>query len=338
MNDFEKILKQIEKLDLNYSEKEHLEQSAYNSIKIGVPIILNTYQMSNVLGVKWDTLKKMINNSQKKYHNFDISKRSGGKRKISMPERELKEVQKLIKEKILENITISEKAYGFVKNKSIKTNAKEHLNKEKILNIDLKDFFPSIHRNRIYYIFKYLCGYSNDVSFCLTKLVTYKNSLPQGAPTSPILSNIVAFMMDIRLEGLAKKLNIKYTRYADDITFSGNKEVINDKLLECLKNIIDECGFVINEKKTRFANRGSRQEVTGLIVNNNTINVPRKYIREIRQELYYIKKYGLKEHRKKVGFENKYYKDHLLGKILYVKSINYLKGTELLNGYNKIKW
>ena len=116
-------------------------------------------------------------------------------------------------------------------------------------------------------------------------------------------------MMDIRLEGLAKKLNIKYTRYADDITFSGNKEVINDKLLECLKNIIDECGFVINEKKTRFANRGSRQEVTGLIVNNNTINVTRKYIREIRQELYYIKKYGLKEHRKKVGFENKYYKD-----------------------------
>ena len=77
------------------------------------------------------------------------------------------------KEKILENITISEKAYGFVKNKSIKTNAKEHLNKEKILNIDLKDFFPSIHRNRIYYIFKYLCGYCNDVSFCLTKLVTY---------------------------------------------------------------------------------------------------------------------------------------------------------------------
>lgn len=338
MKDYKNILKQIKDSNLSTDKKNYLEQSALISIESGVPIILNTYQMSNVLGVKWELLKKVINNSQKMYYDFNVSKKSGGKRKISMPNEILKEVQILIKDKILKNINISDKANGFVEKKSIITNAKEHLNKEKILNIDLKDFFPSIHKNRVYYIFKNLCGYSNDVSFCLTNLVTYKNSLPQGAPTSPILSNIVSYMMDIRLEKLSEKLDITYTRYADDITFSGDKHIINTKLLEYVTTIIGDCGFKINDKKTRFASKGSRQEVTGLIVNNDTINVPKSYIREIRQELYYINKFGVKEHRAKVGFENKYYKEHLLGKILYVKSVNNLRGTELLNYYNNIEW
>ncbi len=338
MIEFEKFLKQIKVSNLSIDKKKMLEQSALNSIKAGVPIILNTYQLSNILGIKWTVLKKVINNSQKMYYNFNISKRSGGKRMISMPNEVLKEIQSLIKKKILSNIKISDKANGFVENKSIITNAKVHLKQEKILNIDLEDFFPSIHKNRVYYIFKNVCGYSNDVSFCLTNLVTYKNSLPQGAPTSPILSNIVTYMMDIRLEKLSEKMGIRYTRYADDITFSGDKYLINTKLLEYVNNIIEDCGFKINEKKTRFASKGSRQEVTGLIINNDTINVPKSYIRQIRQELYYIDKYGIKDHRAKVGFENKYYKEHLLGKILYVKSINPTKGIELLNKYNSLKW
>lgn len=338
MIEFEKFLKQIKVSNLSIDKKKVLEQSALNSIKAGVPIILNTYQLSNILGIKWTVLKKVINNSQKMYYNFNISKRSGGKRMISMPNEVLKEIQSLIKKKILSNIKISDKANGFVENKSIITNAKVHLKQEKILNIDLEDFFPSIHKNRIYYIFKNICGYSNDVSFCLTNLVTYKNSLPQGAPTSPILSNIVTYMMDIRLEKLSEKMGIRYTRYADDITFSGDKYLINTKLLEYVNNIIEDCGFKINKKKTRFASKGNRQEVTGLIINNDTINVPKSYIRQIRQELYYIDKYGIKDHRAKVGFENKYYKEHLLGKILYVKSINPTKGIELLNKYNSLKW
>lgn len=338
MKELENILKQIQNSNFSTENKESLEQSALISVEAGVPIILNTYQMSNILGIRWELLKKVINNSQKMYYNFNISKRNGGKRKISMPNEVLKEIQALIKEKILKNIKISDKANGFVEKKSIVTNAKEHLNKDKILNIDLKDFFPSIHKNRVYYIFKNLCGYNNDVSFCLTNLVTYKNSLPQGAPTSPILSNIVSYMMDIRLEKLSKKLGINYTRYADDITFSGSRNIINTKLLEYVTTIIEDCGFKINHTKTRFANKGSRQEVTGLIVNNDTINVPKRYIKEIRQELYYINKFGIKGHRAKIGFENKYYKEHLLGKILYVKSINNTKGIELLKYYNNIKW
>lgn len=338
MQNVEIIINKIRDSKYSIEEKEILEKSALNSLKNGVPIILNTYQLSNVLGIKWEVLKKVINNSQKMYYNFNISKKSGGMRKISMPEEILKQIQLLIKEKILSKIKISDSANGFVENKSIITNAKEHLSKEKILNIDLKDFFPSIHRNRVYYIFKYLCGYSNNVSFCLTNLVTYKNSLPQGAPTSPMLSNIVAYMMDIRFEKLAGKLDIKYTRYADDITFSGNKNRINNNLLVNVTNIINDCGFKINDKKTRFESKGSRQEVTGLVVNNDTVNVPKNYIKKIRQELYYIKKFGIKSHREKVGFKNKYYKDHLLGKILYVKSINNKKGMQLLRAFKSIEW
>lgn len=338
MQNIEIIINKIRDSKYSIEEKEILEKSALNSLKNGVPIILNTYQLSNVLGIKWEVLKKVINNSQKMYYNFNISKKSGGMRKISMPEEILKQIQLLIKEKILSKIKISDSANGFVENKSIITNAKEHLSKEKILNIDLKDFFPSIHRNRVYYIFKYLCGYSNNVSFCLTNLVTYKNSLPQGAPTSPMLSNIVAYMMDIRFEKLAGKLDIKYTRYADDITFSGNKNRINNNLLVNVTNIINDCGFKINDKKTRFESKGSRQEVTGLVVNNDTVNVPKNYIKKIRQELYYIKKFGIKSHREKVGFKNKYYKDHLLGKILYVKSINNKKGMQLLRAFKSIEW
>ena len=338
MKKIDNFLNEIKKTNFSNEVKEYLEQSVYTSIKVGVPVILNVYQMSNVLGIKLDVLKKVINDSQKLYYDFNISKRSGGKRQISMPGEILKEIQALIKNKILENIKISDKANGFVKHKSIITNAKEHLNKEKILNIDLKDFFSSINKNRVYYIFKNICGYTNEVAWCLTKLVTYKDSLPQGAPTSPILSNIVSYMMDVRLEKLAQKFGVTYTRYADDITFSGDKNIINDKFLEYIINIIEDCGFTINDKKTRFANKGSRQEVTGLIVNNNEVNVPSKYIKEIRQELYYINKFGIKEHRKRKGFKNKYYREHLLGKILYVNAINPKKGMELLKEYNKVVW
>lgn len=328
--------KYISKFSINEKEKLIRKLEYYKKIK--VPFIMNTYHLSNILGIKWKDFKHIVNNSNKLYYNFNVSKKSGGKREISMPSKELLIIQKKIQEDILNNVKIHENAYGFVKNKSIKDNAQNHLNKEMILNLDLKDFFPSIHRGRVFFVFKNICNYDNSVSYCLTNLTTYKNSLPQGAPTSPIISNIVAFMLDIRLSQLANKFNITYTRYADDITFSGSKQNINQNLLLLVKSIIEECGFCVNEQKTRFASCVGRQEVTGLIVNNTEIAVPNNYIKEIRQELYYVKKFGVSEHRKRVGFKNKYYKDHLLGKILFVKQINFEKGEKLLQDFYKINW
>ena len=328
----------IKNLSIKEEEKQELIKKVIYEKETKVPFIMNTYHLSNILGIKWKNFKNIISNSDKLYYDFKISKKAGGKRTISMPNKELLIVQKKIQEKILNNITIHDNAYGFVKNRSIIDNAKKHLNKQMILNIDLKDFFPSIHRGRVFYIFKNICKYDNDTSYCLTKLTTYKNSVPQGAPTSPSISNIVAFMLDVRLSKIADKFNINYTRYADDITFSGKQESINNSLLKIVNEIIEECGFNINKKKTRFASYAGRQEVTGLIVNNNKISIPIDYIKKIRQELYYVKKFGLKEHREKVGFKNKYYKNHVLGKILFVKQVDSAKGEKLLKEFTEINW
>ena len=228
----------IKNLSIREEEKQELIKKVIYEKETKVPFIMNTYHLSNILGIKWKNFKNIISNSDKLYYDFKISKKAGGKRTISMPNKELLIVQKKIQEKILNNITIHDNAYGFVKNRSIIDNAKKHLNKQMILNIDLKDFFPSIHRGRVFYIFKNICKYDNDTSYCLTKLTTYKNSVPQGAPTSPSISNIVAFMLDVRLSKIADKFNINYTRYADDITFSGKQESINNSLLKIVNEII----------------------------------------------------------------------------------------------------
>lgn len=299
-------------------------------------VILNSYHLSNLIGIKWKYLKKIIAQPEKYYYNFSITKKSGGKRIINVPNSYLALCQEYIKNNILDSIKIHNSANGFAYSKSIITNAKHHISQEMILNIDLKDFFPSIDSKKVFYMFNSLCGYDNDLSYCLTKLVMYDGGLPQGACTSPIISNIVSFKLDLRLSGLAKKIGATYTRYADDITFSGSRKVINNALLKIISQIIEESGYVINDNKTRFQSNSNRQEVTGLIVNNSIVSVPKKYIKEIRQELYYINKYGIDEHKRVNNIYNKHYQEHLKGKIMFVYSVNKEVGFKLLKEYNKV--
>lgn len=322
----------------NYTDakkKQYLERIKILETK-NSEIILNTYHFSNLVGIKWKVLKKIINSPDKFYYNFQISKKMGGKRTINVPNSSLELCQKYIKVKILDNIELHSSAHGFVNSKSIITNAKEHVNNEMILNIDLKDFFSSISRKKVFYVFNGICGYDNSLSHCLTKLVMYKNGLPQGACTSPIISNIVTFKLDLRLKKLSDKLGINYSRYADDITFSGNKNIINSKLLFFVKSIINECGYQINDKKTRFESKYGRQEVTGLIVNNGKVSIPKQYIQNLRKDLYYIKKYGIEEHKKRNNIYNAFYQEHIKGQIMFVYSVDKNKGMKLLNEYNLI--
>ena len=337
-NEYIKYKEVIESCDSFYDENEIKELlTKLDIIKHKKQtVILNSYHLSNLIGIKWNYLKKIIKSPEKYYYNFRISKKSGGEREINVPNKALSLCQNFIKDEILNKVNIHSSANGFAFSKSIITNAKEHTNKEMVLNIDLKDFFPSINSKKVFYLFHHLCGYDNDLSYCLTKLVMYKGGLPQGACTSPIISNIVSYKLDIRLFGLAKSLGITYTRYADDITFSGDKSKINDGLLKVVGIIVNECGYTINEKKTRFQSNKTRQEVTGLIVNNTNINVPKKYIKTIRQELYYIKKYGIDEHKNRKSIYNRFYKDHIKGKIMFVYSVNKKAGRELLKKYNEI--
>lgn len=339
MNDYTKYRKKIEK---KFKENEELKLHYLESIvkmeKSNSKIILNSYHLSNLCGIKWKYMKMFIKHPNKQYYNFQISKKSGGKRHINIPNEGLALVQQFIKNEILDTIPIHESAHGFKKDFSIISNASKHLNQEMVLNIDLKDFFPSIGTRKVFYVFNSLCGYDKELSYCLTRLVTLNNSLAQGACTSPVISNIVSFNMDNRLEKLSKKMGINYTRYADDITFSGTKDKINNKLLYIVEQIINECGYSLNKKKTRFQSSVMRQEVTGLIVNGNKLSIPNEYIRKIRQEIYYIKKYGIVSHKEKSGFYNKYYRDHLFGKIMFVRQINEVKGNKLLKDYYTIDW
>jgi RNA-directed DNA polymerase len=301
------------------------------------PVILNTFHLANLFGLKWSELKNIIDKNHLYYHDFFILKRkTNKKRKISAPSKELFYIQKEIQNKILENIAINNFAFGFVKDKSIFDNANYHIKSEKILSIDLKDFFPSIGFTQVYYIFYNICGYHSDVASSLAKIVMKDGGLPQGAPTSPIISNIVCYKMDYRLQKLAEKNNIKYSRYADDIVFSGEKNKINNKLFYVVNKIIEDEGYIINDDKTKFLDKSKRMEVTGLVINNDKIAVKKDYILKIRQELYYIKKYGLNNHLSNNNIYNSNYKDHLKGKIMFVWKVDKEKGLKLLNEYNKI--
>ena len=225
------------------------------------------------------------------YRSFKIPKKKKGKfRKIDAPCRELRNVQRVLNLVFQLIYTPHEAAMGFVPKRSVVTNAQVHLGQRFVYNIDLKDFFPSITSGRLYkrLLVKPFC-INEKVASLISDLCCYKDDdgkkvLPQGAPTSPTITNFICERLDLKLTKLAKSYGLKYTRYADDITFSGMSNVFSPdgKFCTSLFNIVEnEESFKINKDKSRLCHRGMRQEVTGLTVNNKT-NVSRKYIKQLR--------------------------------------------------------
>lgn len=242
---------------------------------------------------------------KKRYQTFTIKKKSGGDRTINAPVRGLKSLLRPLN-LVLQCIYEPHKsATGFVVNKSIVDNAKMHVGHNYVFNMDLKDFFHSFDRNRVKMGFIYppfnLNGDKEPLAFLLASLCTHpfkvddtiKTVLPQGSPTSPTITNILCQKLDRRLTGLANRFGARYTRYADDITFSSPHNIYHqDDFNNELKRIIEEDQqLAINPYKTRLQKRGYRQEVTGLIINEK-VNVRRRYIKQIRMWLYYWEKYG----------------------------------------------
>ncbi|MBR1770225.1 MAG: RNA-directed DNA polymerase [Bacteroidales bacterium] len=245
------------------------------------------------------------NRTKNRYITFEIPKKAGGTRVISSPSNGLKSILHYLNY-ILQSIhTPSKFAMGFVKGKSIIDNASQHTNQNYVFNIDLKDFFPSIHQARVWKRLQLPpFNFNKEIAsivagLCCMKVEPQEENekplyvLPQGAPTSPTITNIICDNLDRRLGGLAKRFGLRYSRYADDITFSSMHNVYqNDSdFRKELERIITDQHFTINEKKTRLQKLGSRQEVTGLIVSHK-INVTKKYVREIRSLLYMWEKYG----------------------------------------------
>lgn len=255
---------------------------------------------------------------KKRYAKFSIKKKSGGERIINAPAGGLKSILRSLNFVLQCVYEPHNAATGFVLNKSIVDNAKVHVGNHYVYNLDLKDFFHSFDRNRVKMGFIYepfnLKGEREPLAFLLASLCTHpfdvngeiRNVLPQGSPTSPTITNILCKKLDRRLTGLANLFGAKYTRYADDITFSSPHNIYKDKDFQSeLKRIILEDNLIkkngkqinigpqlqFNADKTRLQKSAHRQEVTGLIVNEK-VNVRKRYIKQIRMWLYYWEKYG----------------------------------------------
>lgn len=236
-------------------------------------------ELAKRLGVSADDLMSL----RPAYHSFTVPKRSGGTRTIHAPQRDLKIMQRKILHRLLALLVVHPAAIGFERGKSIVTNANAHAGTAVIVKMDLKDFFPSISRKRVHAFFKRI-GWNQQASDWLTDMCTLDGSLPQGAPTSPRLANLVNYLMDKRLDGAAKKFGATYTRYADDLTFS----FANDdrrhvqSLIQLAKQIVEDEGYRLHMKtKLNIRHRHDQQRVTGLVVNERP-QLPRQTRRRLR--------------------------------------------------------
>ena len=321
---------------ISEEEKSLLEEYNQRLTENGVPIIYNLRHLRQLLSIRKSAQERLFGEKRSEsYRTFRIPKKSGGVRIIEAPSDELKMIQLWIKENILDKFKPSQYAKGFKKGTSIYDNALPHVGKELVINIDLKDFFPSITYGEIYRIFKYI-GYTDGVSKLLTKLCTNsKNVLPQGSPASPALSNLVSLRLDKRLSRLAETIGADYTRYADDITFSGKHGI--SKYVDLIRRIITQEGYEVNEDKLRLQYSYQRQEVTGLVVNTK-VSVPEKLISELENAIYYCAKYGVINHMTRMKINKGFYKEHLYGIAYFIKMVDKEKGEAYLARLDAIEW
>lgn len=271
-----------------------------------------------------DILNKLYtisNNKEKNYHIFKITKRNGKIRTIYEPQPNLKIIQKNILHNILEDRYISKYAKAYKKGISLKENASIHTNKPLILKLDIKDFFNNITFMQVYsscFPEKY---FPKSIGTLLTNLCTYKDRLPQGAPTSSYISNIVMLDFDVSVGEYCHKNNIDYTRYCDDMTFSGSFS--KKEIIDLVKHELSKLGLSLNKEKIKLITKKSRQVVTGIVVNKK-MQVNINYRKNIRKEIFFIKKYGLTSHLNylKVSIPKEKYLNQLLGKINYVLQVD----------------
>lgn len=268
------------------------------------------------LGFSAKTLYGLSNSLEKHYHTVYLPKSDGSKRKLSVPDLILKPVQKSIADNILIQYPISKYAKAYKPGSSIQKNARPHVGKKKILKLDIEGFFDHILYSRVKDTVFYEEKYSESIRILLTMLCYYNDSLPQGAPTSPAITNIIMYDFDETVGAFCNEKNIAYTRYCDDMTFSGDFD--EKEIISFVKNELFKFGLHLNNRKTAVVPATKRQCVTGIVVNEK-MNITKDYRKTIRQEIYYIKKFGLDEHLKRLGISDKQqYVLSLKGRIAFV--------------------
>lgn len=310
--------KYISSCNKTTTQKSILLKYAQNLELKKIPVIFDFEHLCLLLDKPKQLVQKLVFKSEYYYFAAEIPKKKGGVRLINVPHPDLLNVQRWIYHSILKNLQTSQNATAYKKKNSIIQNAKPHLNSDCLLKIDIKDFFPSIEFSRIYYVFNQL-GYSKKVSIYLTKLCLLDNKLPQGTPTSPALSNIVCNRLDNRLDKLCRKFDIKYTRYSDDFTFSGEKLKI--RFADYFLQIIQNEGFKVNTSKTQFIQKKGRKIITGISISSGKMTIPKTKKREIRKIIYHLLTKGLFSHLDRIGINDPIYIERILGVLYFWKSI-----------------
>jgi RNA-directed DNA polymerase len=298
---------------------------------IDLPVFSNIDELAEIMHVTPGVLKKHSEQPSTSYNSFSILKSGGGHRLIQAPVRELKGIQAWILRNILDKLATSPYATAYIKDKSISDNAKPHQNNRFFICIDLEDFFPTISVQRVGKLFLRL-GYSKRASAILAHLCTFEGRLPQGAVTSPSISNIIASKLDRRIAGYTSKRNIIFTRYADDITLSSNNRNLLHQSLSRVIKIIKTEHFRVNDAKLRILGPRTRVAITGLIKNSSEakFSIGRTKKRHMRAVIHH--------HFLKNDKDSRYSTElSIIGWLSYLKSVD-LESFEKLNQYfSKLK-
>lgn len=289
-------------------------------VERGVPVIFDFRHLCELLGRTPDFLARASTAPEHFYRSFKIPKKSGGYRTISAPYPSLKECQQWIATQIVTRRPIHPTATAYRANSSIVGNVTPHLaTGTQVLVIDIKDFFPSITKKRLIGWFAAL-GYNYEVAISLASLCCLGGHLPQGSPASPHLSNAICTTLDRRLERLADHFSIRYTRYADDMCFSG--EHIPSGVFNLIANAIAQSGFVLNPAKTRSHGPAATSKiVTGINIATGSPRLPRKRRRQLSHTLHFIEEFGYLSHRAKLKITDPKYLLRLRGQLEYWRMI-----------------
>ena len=321
-----------------------------------LPILSSPADLAQAIGVSIPQLRWLAFHSDAPtrvhYVSFDVPKKNGGLRRLSVPHRKLAEVQHWVLTNVLNLLPVHHCTHGFVAQHSVLTNAEPHVGSSVAINADLNSFFPTITFPRIDGMFRKL-GYSPAVASILGLLCTEcprqalrfgdivyhaatgPRALPQGACTSPAISNQIAAKLDRRMSAMAEKLGWRYTRYADDLTWSTTGDVAPSVgyVLSRVRHIVEDEGFELNHAKTRVQRRSQQQSVTGVVVNDR-MSVPRQTIRRIRAVLHNAKHTGL-DAQNRDG--HPHFRDWLVGMIGWIQMVNPEQGEKLRSELAELK-
>jgi retron-type reverse transcriptase len=315
-------------------------------LRRGLPLVESAAELAAALGIPLSRLRWLTYHRRAlalvHYHRYGIPKVSGGIRSISAPKAALAAAQRWVLEQILERLEVEPQAHGFVAGRSIVTNAAPHLGRRVVVNLDLESFFPTITFRRVQGLFHAL-GYSGHVATVLSLLTTEppragveldgrvyrvalsERVLPQGACTSPAITNALCRRLDRRLIGVARRFGAVYTRYADDLTFSMDDAARVGELLGVVRGILRGEGFRVHEQKTHVMRAGGRQEVTGVVVNQRTTR-RRDEVRQLRAILHNVARHGL-ESQNRDGHPR--FEAHLRGKVEFLCMVDPAQAPKL---------